>query len=139
MENFITDLHWLPKHYPFSSLKGRLICNRIAVGLRNKKLSRKVQLNLEKATNQAKQSEEVKKQQQCKTTEQNIFAINFKTRGKMQPHSLAYQQRFRSGIAETSAHVVIEMLIPGISVQQENQPAIKVTRRDIGPKFVVTQ
>ena len=58
VENF-TDLHCLAKHCEFSALKDQLIRDRIVVGLRNKKLSEKLQLDpnltLEKATAQARQ------------------------------------------------------------------------------------
>jgi hypothetical protein len=67
VESFITDLHCLAKYCDFGTLKDQLIRDRIVVGLRNKKLSEKLQLDptltLAKATEQARQSEEVKKQQ----------------------------------------------------------------------------
>ena len=67
VECFITDLHCLAEHCQFGTLKDQLIRDRIVVGLKNKRLSEKLQLDpdltLEKAMNQAKQSEEVKKQQ----------------------------------------------------------------------------
>ena len=78
VESFITDLHCLAKYCDFGTLKDFLlrspttirsrinIRDRIVVGLRNKKLSEKLQLDptltLAKATEQARQSEEVKKQ-----------------------------------------------------------------------------
>ena len=67
VESFITDLHCLAKHCEFGVLKDQLIRDRIVVGLQNKKLSEKLQLDpkltLAKAMAQARQSEEVKKQQ----------------------------------------------------------------------------
>ena len=67
VESFITDLHCLAEHCQFGTLRDQLIRDRIVVGLKNKRLSEKLQLDpdltLEKAMNQAKQSEEVKKQQ----------------------------------------------------------------------------
>ena len=67
VETFITDLHCLAKHCGFGVLKDELIRDRIAVGLKDKKLSKKLQLDskltLEKAVTQARQSETVKKQQ----------------------------------------------------------------------------
>ena len=67
VESFITDLHCLAKHCEFGVLKDQLIRDRIVVGLQNKKLSEKLQfdpkLTLAKAMAQARQSEEVKKQQ----------------------------------------------------------------------------
>jgi len=67
VESFITDLHCLAEHCEFGTLKDQLIRDRIVVGLRNKQLSEKLQLDpdltLEKAMFKVKQSEEVKKQQ----------------------------------------------------------------------------
>ena len=67
VESFITDLHCLAEHCEFGTLKDQLIRDHIVVGLRNKQLSEKLQLDpdltLEKAMVKAKQSEEVKKQQ----------------------------------------------------------------------------
>ena len=67
VENFTTDLHCLTKHCEFGAPKDQLIRDRIVVGLKNKKLSEKLQLDpnltLGKATAQARQSEVVKKQQ----------------------------------------------------------------------------
>ena len=45
VENFITDLHCLAKHCKFGALKDQLIRDRIVVGLKNKKLSKKLQLD----------------------------------------------------------------------------------------------
>ena len=67
VETFITDLHCLTEHCEFGVLKDELIRDRIVMGLRDKKLSEKLQqdskLTLEKAVTQARQSETVKKQQ----------------------------------------------------------------------------
>ena len=67
VETFITDLHCLAEHCEFGVLKDELIRDRIVVGLKDKKLSEKLQLNpkltLEKAVTQARKSETVKKQQ----------------------------------------------------------------------------
>ena len=53
VESFITDLHCLAEHCEFGTLKDQLIRDRIVVGLRNKQLSEKLQLDpdltLEKA------------------------------------------------------------------------------------------
>ena len=67
VKNFITNLHCLAKHCKFGMLKDELIQDGIVVRHKNKKLSKKLQLNpnltLKKATAQARQSKEVKKQQ----------------------------------------------------------------------------
>ena len=73
VDRFITALHALAEHCNFGSLKGKLIRDRIAVGLQDSKLSEKLQLNpeltLTKAINQARQSEAVKKTTTNPTTE----------------------------------------------------------------------
>ena len=45
VEAFITDLHCLAEHCEFGTLKDQLIRDRIVVGLRNKQLSEKLQLD----------------------------------------------------------------------------------------------
>ena len=45
VEDFITNLHCLAKYCEFGALKDQLIQDRIVVGLRNKKLSEKLQLD----------------------------------------------------------------------------------------------
>ena len=67
VENFITALHSLAEFCEYGSLKDEMIRGRLVVGLRNEKLSEKLQidasLTLEKAVQQARQSESAKKQQ----------------------------------------------------------------------------
>ena len=64
---FITDLHNLAEHCNFGVLREELIRDRIVVGIRDKALSEKLQLEadltLEKAMNFARQNETVRKQQ----------------------------------------------------------------------------
>jgi hypothetical protein len=65
--DFITDLHNLSEKCSYGSLKEELIRDRIVVGIVDKKLSEKMQmddkLTLDSATSLVKQSEEVRKQQ----------------------------------------------------------------------------
>ena len=60
-------MHALAEHCNFGTLTDEMILDRIVVGLRDAKLSEKLQLDpeltLPKAVNQARQSEAVKKQQ----------------------------------------------------------------------------
>ena len=67
MDSFITDLYGLARYCSFGALKEELIRDRIVVGLQNRELSEKLQLDpnltLEKATNLARQRETVKQQQ----------------------------------------------------------------------------
>jgi len=91
VETFITDLHCLAEHCEFGALKDELVRDRIVVGLKDKKLSDKLQLDSkltrEKAVTHARQSETVKKQQDIQQGSQpdphstNVDQIS-KKRGK---------------------------------------------------------
>ena len=65
-DNFITDLYTLAEHCQFGALHDELIRDRIVVGLRDKALSEKLQLEssltLEEAINQARQKELIHQQ-----------------------------------------------------------------------------
>ena len=66
VETFITSLYSLAEHCSDGNLREEMIKDRTAVGLQDAKLAEKLQLDpdltLEKAVNQARQSEAVKKQ-----------------------------------------------------------------------------
>ena len=66
VDNFITDLYTLAEHCNFGTLHDELIRDRIVVGIRDKAFSEKLQLEaeltLERAINQVKQKEAVRKQ-----------------------------------------------------------------------------
>ena len=68
VENFITALHCLVEFCEYGQLKEEMIRDRLVVGLRDMKLSEKLQMNaaltLENAAQQARQSESVKQQQE---------------------------------------------------------------------------
>ena len=61
VDNFITDLFTLAQHCNYRTLHDEMVRDRIVVGLKDKTLSEKLQLEadltLEKATNQARQKE----------------------------------------------------------------------------------
>lgn len=65
---FITALHCLAEHCGYGTLHDEMVRDRLVVGLRDKKLSELLQmdpeLTLEKAVTRARQSEQVKKQQE---------------------------------------------------------------------------
>ena len=67
VDSFVTSLHKLAENCVFGTLKNDLIRDRLVVGLRDSRLSEKLQLDakltLETALSQARQSEAVKKQQ----------------------------------------------------------------------------
>ncbi|KAM7292169.1 uncharacterized protein ISCGN_025414 [Ixodes scapularis] len=67
VEQFVTDLHALAKYCKFGTLHDEMIRDRIVVGVRDYKLSEKMQLDanltLETATTMARQSETIKGQQ----------------------------------------------------------------------------
>ena len=67
VEIFITDLYRLAEFCEYGSLKDEMIRDRLVVGVRNDKLSEKLKMNsgltLEQAVQQARQSENIRKQQ----------------------------------------------------------------------------
>ena len=67
VDNFITDLFTLAQHCNYGTLHDQMVRDRIVVGLKDKTLSEKLQLEadltLEKAINQARQKELVRQQQ----------------------------------------------------------------------------
>lgn len=67
VETFITDLYALAEHCGYGDLHDEMIRDRIVVGIRNKALSEKLQLDadltLDRAVTQARQSEAIKQQQ----------------------------------------------------------------------------
>ena len=67
VDNFITDLYSLAEHCNFGTLHDKLIRDRIVVGIRDKALSEKLQLEaeltLERAIDQVRQKKAVRKQQ----------------------------------------------------------------------------
>src|SRR5258705_3919214 len=67
VEAFVTALHTLAEHCEFGALHDELICDRMVVGLSDKGLSERLQLDpqlsLDKAVTLARQSESVKSQQ----------------------------------------------------------------------------
>ena len=75
VDNFITDLYNLAEYCNFGALKNELIRDRIVVGIRDKALSEKLQLEhdltLERAINFVRQKESVRKQQSVLRGEAN--------------------------------------------------------------------
>ncbi|KAI4879857.1 hypothetical protein NFI96_004001 [Prochilodus magdalenae] len=76
VDSFITSLHCLSEHCGYGPLHDEMVRDRLVVGLRDKKLSEQLQLDseltLEKAVTRARQSEQVKNQQ-------NLLKSNFKS------------------------------------------------------------
>ena len=66
VDSFVTDSHALAEHCEYGTLREEMIRDRIVVGLLNAKQAEKLQLQadltLVKAVNEARQSEQVKKQ-----------------------------------------------------------------------------
>ena len=79
VEAFITNLFNLAEHCNFGSLRAELIRNRIVVGIRDKNLSEKLQLEsdltLEKAVNLVRQRETVRKQQEFLNAEEKSISM----------------------------------------------------------------
>ncbi|KAI4881647.1 hypothetical protein NFI96_006235, partial [Prochilodus magdalenae] len=76
VDSFITSLHCLSEHCGYGHLHDEMVRDRLVVGLRAKKLSEQLQLDseltLEKAVTRARQSEQVKNQQ-------DLLKSNFKS------------------------------------------------------------
>ena len=85
-DDFITDLYCLSEHCQYGALRDEMIRDRIVVGIRDHRLSEKLQmepeLTLEKTLIQVRQSELVKKQQGTLRNESSreIEIITHKTR-----------------------------------------------------------
>lgn len=77
-DSFITALYTLVEHCEYGQLKDEMIRDRIVVGIRDSKLSEKLQLNpklkLEEAINQARQKEAVQKQQAIVRNDLSAFS-----------------------------------------------------------------
>ena len=86
VEAFITDLFNLAEHCNFGYLREELIRDRIVVGIRDKNLSEKLQLEsdltLEKAVNLFLQRETVRKQQEFLNAEEKFIGYVKKMKGK---------------------------------------------------------
>ena len=88
VDQFITSLYTLAEHCDYGELKDQLIRDRIVVGLRDAKISEKLQLDpaltLEKAVTQARQKEAVHKQQSIVRSyvlsENKIDSVKFRQR-----------------------------------------------------------
>lgn len=79
VENFITYLHALAKYCNFGALHDEMIRDRIVVGVQDRKLSEKMQLDakltFESATAMARQSETVKNQQDALHGADNVNRV----------------------------------------------------------------
>ena len=77
VDSFVTDLHCMAGHCQFGDINDELIRDRLVVGLRDTRLAERLQLDpeltLEKAVNQARQSEAVKKQQVLLRDDQSSY------------------------------------------------------------------
>ncbi|CAC5366075.1 unnamed protein product [Mytilus coruscus] len=85
VESFVTSLYTLTEHCGYNDLRQEMIRDRIVVGIKDSNLSLKMQLDpeltLKKATDMARQSESVKKQQaimRCDNPNSNVDAVKSK-------------------------------------------------------------
>lgn len=96
VDSFITDLYKLSQHCEFKTLKDELIRDRIVVGLRDRRLSEKLQLDpkltLDLAIRQAKQSEMVKKQQSLLHSDDKTAPANVDSVQKAKPQGPAWSE-----------------------------------------------
>ena len=92
VDSFITELYSLAEHCGYGELHDKMIRDRIVVGIRNAKLSERLQmdpeLNLDKAVAQVRQSEQVKQQQSLlRTSTGNLVgAVTHRGRRKLSQH-----------------------------------------------------
>ncbi|UYV70775.1 K02A2.6-like, partial [Cordylochernes scorpioides] len=98
VNDFITALHSLAEHCNFGALYDELIRDRIVVGVRDRALSEKMQLDtdltLVKATQMAKQSESVKEQQS------SLYQQNFVDQIKKMPNRIKESKKQESEIRQ---------------------------------------
>ena len=88
VDQFITSLYTLAEHCDYGALKDELIRDRIVVGLRDAKISEKLQLDsdltLERAVTQARQKEAVHEQQSIVrgqvSSESKVDSVKFRQR-----------------------------------------------------------
>lgn len=119
VDAFVTALHALAEHCNYGNLHDELIRDRLVVGLADTRLSERMQmekdLDLEKAINMARQSEEIKKQQstlRCNAMQVNASSVDRvskdnqydKTRGKYKNKTVkTHQQSTVKGKSTTNA------------------------------------
>ena len=133
VDQFITSLYTLAEHCDYGELKDQLIWDRIVVGLRDAKISEKLQmdpaLTLEKAVTQARQKEAVHEQQSIVrsyvSSENKIDSVKFRqrhsqthgddTQGISQRHKM--ETSLDVPVAEPYRHIV------GVSAQLGMQSA----------------
>ena len=85
VDAFITDLYALAEHCSYRMLHNEMIRDRLVVGLRDAKLSEKLQLDaelmLDKAVTQVRQAEAVKRQQTVLRSEGESLPVGNIQRG----------------------------------------------------------
>jgi hypothetical protein len=139
VDHFITALHTLSEHCGYGDMRDQLIRDLIVVGIRDDKLSEKMQLDpdltLDKAISLARQSEAVKKQQPLIRGQiEPVTKINSSQRfnGKQ----LQDNNRFRSNTAVNATDVEDHRPIIGITVQQGMQLVTSVRKKDIMRPYI---
>ena len=141
VDSFVTDLHCMAEHCQFGDINDELIRDRLVVGLRDTRLAERLQLDpeltLEKAVNQARQSEALEKQQvllemiravmEIKRLLMQFINLNFierknnrkgKTRG-IQLHQIQQARGVESHPHMLEIHALPKMLY-AVSVQRKD-------------------
>ena len=113
VDSYITSLHSLSEHCEYGDLHEEMIRDRIVVGIRDSRLSEKLQLDaeltLKKATDTVRQSEAVKKQQaelmksEVSRDSQEIDAVK-KRGGKYKPAPNKFQNQKRGSFVQKSSN-----------------------------------
>ena len=142
VDTFISDLFTLAQHCNYGNLHAEMVRDRIVVGLKDKSLSEKLQLEtLEYAINQARQRELVRQQQEIIRQEglnaSNVDKINhFGLSQKIctqSPHRIQM-----SNLKTKNADAVVVACTREMSVQPNSLFVIVAKEKDIG-KSVVKQ
>ncbi|KAI3372673.1 hypothetical protein L3Q82_023134 [Scortum barcoo] len=149
VDAFVTVLYALAEHCNYGTLQDELIRDRIVVGLAGTRLSKRMQknLDLEKSIDMARQSEEIKKQQNTlrsdasSAKQMDVSSVDRQQKGKpkfckpkydgAKPHS--YQSKTKKTPSATN---VVACLILNTSAPPKMQSAVpaekKVEREALG-------
>jgi hypothetical protein len=135
VDSFITDLHKLAEKCDYGVLREEMIRDRIVVGIKDRSLSEKLQLNADltytDAMSKSRQSEAVKKQQSIvrNTEKHTTESVEFMRKGNKKYDKYQKQPFQKQSQRECHRCGKLPFHILGITVQQKMQHASNVTRK----------
>ena len=145
LEAYITTVHKLAENCGFGALKEELIRDRIVVGIRDKRLSERLQmdsdLTLAKAIQKVRQSETVKKQQTIRHSE--IMGDNKANKPSSTPRKKSGNRNGNTNKSQINRHwesvagVAANKNMHGKTAQREMQNVGNVGKNDILLQYVV--